>query len=102
MNELGHIAMLAEAFPVEISVWDADMIVRGLVCWSRDPYWKTIDPDDADTDLGELRDLEQRINAAIPERTKAFYDHLHLSWLLEDEASPGIHDYWDEDDGPDP
>jgi transcriptional regulator with XRE-family HTH domain len=47
MNELGHIAMLAEAFPVEISVWDADMIVRGLICWSRDPYWKTIDPDDA-------------------------------------------------------
>jgi hypothetical protein len=99
LHELGHIGTLVEVFSVEISAWEADMLVRGLVSWSRDPYWKPLDSDDVDILLGELRALEQRITVAIPEQTQAFYDHLQLSLLLEDEACPNKDVHRDSDDG---
>ena len=85
------LALLEQRFSVELSAWDVDMVVRGLICWSRDPLWEEVDRGGAECLPEDLRELEQRLQASVPPEIGSLYEQYLLTGLSEDRG-PGAPD----------
>lgn len=82
MDEDDELAVLDRRFPIELTAWEADMVVRGLVLVGSDSFWAPLSRLERTILLADLRDLEDRVLAAVPTQARALYYRLLLEETL--------------------